>query len=498
MVFQPQPLFEDAIKTGILSALDETVTLLLSNSSGAIVNISGTWVGTIVFEGTNDDFVTVQNASIFTPPSGVITSGITANGYYRFVAVSGFTKIRARMSSYTSGSATVILSASIGAGLAPTVSVNYDSMLVKSKIVGSDGSTVADVELIAGKKKLLTDATVTVEEVFGQDPFPDSYFKITQAGSIGDTVRLQVAATTADPSAPDSDITAVDLTYTLVSADAGDEFTLRDNIVVYLNAQSSFINAFLKAQKVKDIPIVHITSTKRSMSGEFYERPNGGDFNVTTTGVTTVSLGFNDFKARGKSTSLARDPDSPHRLGILGISGSVLVTPGSIENLYIENAKSSGSADMRVGGSLGTPVVFTIPLNATKSVFIQEVRFYGGGNSVKFEQFLSKSGSGGLSNGIKVEIKSNNFVTTLPIIKTTEDFKNKFSFGGGGPGATFRIDIQAGADQVAAAFIPEVPFVLKKVGTFPTDDYIKVFVQDDLSSGLSELEMIVRGFLREE
>lgn len=365
-----------------------------------------------------------------------------------------------------------------------------------SHIVGSDG-TIADVELIAGKNKLLTDATVTVEEVFGQDPFPDSYFTITNSGAQNDTIRLQVAATAGDTSTPDRDVAAIDLTYTLVAADVGDELKLRDNIVVYLNGQSSFKNAFLKAQKVKDLAAVHITSTKRSMDGEFYERPNANDFQVTATGTTTVSAGFNNLVSRGKSTSLARDPDSPHRLGILGISGSVITTPGSITDLYIENAKNAESADMRVNGSLATPIVFTVPLDSVKSTFVQELRFYGGGNGIKFEQFLSKTGSG-LTNGVKIEIKSNDETTALPLIKTTEDFKNKFSFGGGGPGASFRIDIQAGADQMCASFIPEVPFVLKKTGSFTTDDYLKVSIQDDLTAGLAEFELIVRGFLREE
>lgn len=141
MAFQPQPLFQDSITQGVLSALNSTLTLILTNSSGAIVNVSGTWVGTILFEGSNDDFITFQNAAVFTPPAGVITTGVTSNGYYRFVAVSGFTQIRARMSIYTSGSANIVLSASIGAGLAPTVSINYDSMLGTSKIAGGTDST---------------------------------------------------------------------------------------------------------------------------------------------------------------------------------------------------------------------------------------------------------------------------------------------------------------------------------------------------------------------
>ncbi len=115
-----------------------------------------------------------------------------------------------------------------------------------TQLIGDDGLTRAQVETVAGKNRLLTDAVVTVEEIFGQDPIPDSYFTIDAAGAIADTVRLQVAATTGDTTTPDRDIAAVDETYTLIAADVGDELELRDNIITYLNGQSGF-NASLKA-----------------------------------------------------------------------------------------------------------------------------------------------------------------------------------------------------------------------------------------------------------
>lgn len=157
MPYQTQPLFQDAINTGTLTALNSDVIIELHNSSGAIVNITGTWTGTILIEGTNDNFTTAQNAAVFTPPAGVITAGITTNGYYRLVAVSGFTHVRARMSAYTSGTATIVLSASIGAGLAPTVSVNYDSMLGTSKLTGNtDNTKIGNVG-----DRLKTDTNIT-------------------------------------------------------------------------------------------------------------------------------------------------------------------------------------------------------------------------------------------------------------------------------------------------------------------------------------------------
>lgn len=359
-----------------------------------------------------------------------------------------------------------------------------------TQIVGSDGITVADVELSNGKNRLITNATVTVEQVLGSDPLPDSWFRINAAGAINDTVRVQIAGTNNDSTSPDRDVAAVDLTYTLIADDVGNEEKLRDNIITYLNSQTSFKNAFLKAQKVEDRAIIHITSTKFSLDGEFYERPNSGDFNVTTTGTTSVTLGYNDFVGRSKATSLARDISNPHRLGILGISGSVTVTPGEVADIYIENAVNGGSSNLLVNGSV-TPVVFLLPTTDTKDIFIQELRFYGQGNGIKFGQFLSKPGAGGLTNGVKVEIKSDDSSIILPLYKTTEDFKNKFAFG---TAANFRIDIQSGSDGILAVFTFDNPFAVRATGTYVVDDYVKVTIQDNLTSGIAKFEFLAKGF----
>lgn len=338
MAFQQQPALEDIVSTGSLSAAGNVLTLEIRNSSGALANVSGTWAGTIVFEGSNDGFVTSQNAAMFTPSAGVITAGVTTNGYYRFVAVSGFTQIRARMSAYTSGSAIVVLSASIGTGLAPTVSINYASMLGTSKLIGFDGATIADIDLIDGKRRLYTVAQVTVE-------------------------------------AP------------------------------------------------------------------------------------------------------------------------VFTVPGNIGDLYIKNATNGASSDLRVNGTLETPIIFQIDAHATKSIFFNELSFYGGAYSIKFGQFIGQNIP--LTNGVLVEIKSNNQVVQLPILKTTQDFKNKFSYGNGD---NFRIDTQPSLDQFMAIFSPSFSTVLKKQGSFGAgnDDYIKVFIRDDLSTKLDEFQFIAKGFTKVE
>ena len=137
-----------------------------------------------------------------------------------------------------------------------------------------------------------------------------------------------------------------------------------------------------------------------------------------------------------------------------------------------------------------TPVVFTIPLASDKTVFLAQIRFFGGGSGVKYGQILSKNVI--LTNGIEVAIKTDDNLITLPLIKTTEDFKNVFA----STPSDFKIDIQSGADQFIATLQPALSFPLRPAGTFTTDDFIKITIQDDLTSGISQLEALGVGFER--
>lgn len=343
-----------------------------------------------------------------------------------------------------------------------------------------------EVDLVDGRKRILTDSIVRVEQIFGFDDFADTWFGVPVAGAIGDTVRVQIVEGPHDTTNPDRDAPAVDLTYTLIAEDVGDELQLRDNIISALNADSNF-SPHWKASSIKDNAIIHITS---KYMGEFGERPTVDDFQVTSTGTTEVFRYHDVIIRRGKQNTGARDPRDK-RLVTVGVSGEVTTVPGEVGDLYIENATYNSSPDLRVDGSV-TPVIFSIPLSTEKDVFIRELRFYGGGAGIRFGQFLSKNQP--LSVGVEVNIKSDDQTLILPPIQTTEDFKNKFSFGSG---ANFRIDVQAGSDQILAVLFFETPFPLRKIGTFTTDDYVQVHIHDNLLAGLSEFEFMAVGFERE-
>jgi hypothetical protein len=346
-----------------------------------------------------------------------------------------------------------------------------------------------------GLVALATDATVVVESTFGFDQQPDSYFQIINTGAAGNTWTVFIAATAADPSTPDRDVPAYTKIFTVLAGEVGDELKLRDRIIQELNADTVFKSTvFLKAQKATDRAIVHIQSLKFSVSGDFWERPLAGDFDVAVTGSASVVVGFDNLISRSKPVTISRDRDSPHRLGLFGVTGSVSVTAKELSDLYVQEALNAGSAAMTVNGSLGSPIDFIIPASSVTDLFIEDLIFDGQANGIKFGQFLAQNSP--LTNGVEVTIKSDDVTTTFPIIKSTEDFKNKWA-ALSGTGHTFRIDVQAGRDEMLAVIAFNNPFLIRVAGSFSTDDFIRVRIRDNLTAGVQRFNFRVKGFEKE-
>lgn len=104
----------DVTASGPLAAAAQVVTLPLTGQSAAAAQITGTWVGTITFEasldGTTWTALNAVSASTSTPQTTT-----TVNGLYR-ITPGGLQQIRANMSAFTSGSASVLLRGSAGTG----------------------------------------------------------------------------------------------------------------------------------------------------------------------------------------------------------------------------------------------------------------------------------------------------------------------------------------------------------------------------------------------
>lgn len=343
-----------------------------------------------------------------------------------------------------------------------------------------------------GNNAVCTDATVTVEQLFGRDPLPDTFFTILTTGATNDTWTITIAATTNDSTTPDRDLPQYQKVFTVQAGEVGDEIKLAERMVSELNADSTFEDTcYLKAQRVggDTRAIVHISSTEFSMSGEFAERPNAGDFTVAVTGTATVNVGFDNLIARGKATSLARDPNNPHRLGILGISGSVTVTPGGISESfeeYLENG--THGKDMNQDGS-STPISYTLLADSTgeEDYYVQNISIHGQDNGIKYlTNFLARSV---LTNGITTTITSDGTTITRQTIKKTEDMKHEWTKG---LVINYSLEFAPGTDDLVATAVFDPPFPL----IAGSSDKIEMVVNDDLTS-ISSLNVFVTGFKRE-
>jgi hypothetical protein len=393
------------------------------------------------------------------------------------------------------------------ASLASLYAVEYVTSQ-RVKIAGQDEQYVADVTRQAGINRLETSSVVTVQSTFGLDPQGTDFFyfgaSLSDAdgiGSAGDTVRVQIPAavtplgTTLYP--------AVDVTYIITASDVANnnpEREVAENVCNTLNVDTNFIAANWKCELAKDFGYVHIASR---LFNEWGERSS---WTVTCSGLTTCATANGQIARRSKAAELARSPNDPGRLGFFGITGTVLTIPGGLGKRFFEFFKNNAPTptdDMRQDcdtASFDADVcTFQVPIDNDEDVFVSQIRCFGGCNGIKFGQHLCKNSA--LANGIEFEIRSDNEITTLPVIRKTEDWKNFFSFPL--PGSAFRVDVQAGGDQVVATFAPDLAFVIRKAGTFGVgnDDYVRIVINDNLTNSpggnLTELRCIAEGF-REE
>ena len=140
----------DVTASGSLAAAAQVVTLALAGQSAAAAQITGTWAGTITFEGSLDGTtwaaINAVSASTSTPQTTT-----TVNGLYR-ITPAGLQQIRANMSAFTSGSATVLLRGSVGTGgvfanqILPTK--NTDGVSVQALKAASTAAAFTDAAAV--------------------------------------------------------------------------------------------------------------------------------------------------------------------------------------------------------------------------------------------------------------------------------------------------------------------------------------------------------------
>ena len=143
----------DSSTTGTLGALNATLNLPINDVSSAYALISGTWVGTIQFQGS-------VNGSTFVPLNAVqgglsntyTTAGFTSNGGVRIAVPAGFTSIQAIMTAYTSGTATVVINTSAAPANLEVIQLNASNLnaTVGSIVTASDKTITGTITALNG------------------------------------------------------------------------------------------------------------------------------------------------------------------------------------------------------------------------------------------------------------------------------------------------------------------------------------------------------------
>ena len=142
----PLPVtINDVTATGSLAAAAQTVALALNGDSAASIQLTGTWVGTVTFEGTTDGTTWVP-VNALPSTSSVPATTATVNGLYRLTP-GGLAQLRAHMTAFTSGSATVTARASEGTG---GIFANQILPVIGSGVAGTAAAGVVTVQGIAG------------------------------------------------------------------------------------------------------------------------------------------------------------------------------------------------------------------------------------------------------------------------------------------------------------------------------------------------------------
>jgi len=134
----------DKSLTGTLGALNAVVNLPINGTSSLYALISGTWVGTIQFQGSVDgtNFIPLE-AVQGGPTNAYSTAGFTGNGGVRVALPAGFVQVQAKMTAYTSGTATVVMNVSEGISNVETLQFNAANLNAQVQGPTAAGSAVS-------------------------------------------------------------------------------------------------------------------------------------------------------------------------------------------------------------------------------------------------------------------------------------------------------------------------------------------------------------------
>lgn len=127
--------------TGSFTAAAQTQDLTSPNQGTSVIQLIGTWVGTLILEGSNDG-TTYVAINLINAATRLNQSSITANGFY-LCNTNGYAQIRLRASAWTSGTATINVfgSDALSFPLDPTYGNNGEALPPQSQLIGGSNGT---------------------------------------------------------------------------------------------------------------------------------------------------------------------------------------------------------------------------------------------------------------------------------------------------------------------------------------------------------------------
>lgn len=150
----------------------------------------------------------------------------------------------------------------------------------------------------------------------------------------------------------------------------------------------------------------------------------------------------------------------------ISVGGAIPDKPNNILRAFLDN---NGNDDLRVDGSTA-PVEFNLTPDPIKDIRINELRFIMSISQVKFngDSFGSRRA---LTNGISIEVQSDQSYTLLANIRINEEF---LSFNA--PGNI--VLMGSGSEDVVISGLNLAGAVVLRAGS---GDFVKVTVRDDLT-----------------
>ena len=346
---------------------------------------------------------------------------------------------------------------------------------LKSSVQGFDGVHCADVFLEDGVRKLQTNATATIESLFGEAVFPFTAIKVLTIGSNGDTIRTQI---------PDD---SIDVTTTKTASETTDN-DLAKKHRDELNADGNF-SPLYRASVPRDSNIICIEALLVQTI-----RPDSGDVVLIVTGGVTATLVWDKIVDQSLALALFPHPRDCTK-GTISVVGEIGVTETGRppKRLFLQTAGFSSS--MRVNGSV-TPVVFKLtnsPLyEPARDMIVTELRIEATGNSLTNgdAKYIAINP---LTNGHQIQIRSDGTLEYDQSMFAMHDIFHAFAIGNG---SKFQLETGSNSDSLVAVFAR--PFFIRKVGSFGTPDDIIVTVKDDLTAAsIKRLQMTAIGFFED-